>query len=59
MRTNTTERTMKSIRYAMCCCAVLSILVAGNATAEQAQSTHYDELAKLQFPGALPRRKIW
>ncbi len=48
---------MKSIRYAMCCCAVLSILVAGNATAEQAQSTHYDELAKLPFPGAYPTKE--
>ncbi|GAG01514.1 unnamed protein product, partial [marine sediment metagenome] len=31
--------------------------MAGNATAEQAQSTHYDELAKLPFPGAYPTKE--
>ena len=33
---------MKSIRCAMCCCAAL------------AQTTHYDDLTMLPFPGAYP-----
>ena len=32
----------------------LALLVVGCAKTEQAQSTHYDELAKLPFPGAYP-----
>jgi len=31
-----------------------ALLVMGCAKTEQAQSTHYDELAKLPFPGAYP-----
>ena len=32
----------------------LALLVVGCAKTEQAQSTHYDKLAKLPFPGAYP-----
>ena len=45
---------MKSIKYVVFSCAVLALLVVGCEKTEQAQSTHYDELAKLPFPGAYP-----
>ncbi len=45
---------MKSIKCIISFCAVLALLVVGCAKTEQAQSTHYDELAKLPFPGAYP-----
>ena len=35
------EATMKPIRYAMCCCAVLSLLVAGCSPTEQASEPEY------------------
>lgn len=44
---------MKSVKLAVCL-LTLALLVVGCATTEQAQSTHYDELAKLPFPGAYP-----
>ena len=45
---------MKIIKHIIFCFAALSLLVVGCAKTEQAQSTHYDELAKLPFPGAYP-----
>ena len=44
---------MKSIKLAVCL-LTLSLLVVGCTKTEQAQSTHYDELANLPFPGAYP-----
>jgi len=37
-RLNDEETTMKSIKHIICCCAVLSLLVAGCATTEHAGS---------------------
>ena len=44
---------MKSIKLAVCL-LMLSLLVVGCAKTERAQTAHYDELAKLPFPGAYP-----